>query len=220
MMRRCLFPVLLALAAALPAALPEKPMVHTLLGFPLTAPARAQLAEALAAHPACDLLYLPLLKARDGQAFKDYFLKAGRDPWVVLYLLRERVTFAEELTGARKDPLKLLERLLYANGLPFKEGLCPWEGAAHPLPVDGYSDEITDECYTLVLTYRFDGDPGQLSFDWCGPLEKDAALQEATRIFKQAGVPLMHRNIVQKRDASELKPPPKPQTPPPDAQPQ
>ncbi len=218
-MRRCLLPALLALAAVLPAALPEKPMAQTLLGFPLTAPARAQLTEALAVHPACDLLYLPLLKARDGQAFKDYFLKAGRDPWVVLYLLRERMTFDAQISGARKDALKLLERLLYANALPFKDGLCPWEGAVHSLQMDGYTDEVTDECYTLVLTYRMDGEPGQLSLDWCGPLEKEAALEEATRIFKQAGVPLMHRNIVHKRDASELKSPPKPKTPPADAGP-
>ena len=214
-----LLAALLIISAALPAALPDKPLAQSLLGWPLSPGAKAQLAEALEAHPGCDLLYQPLFRARDGQAFKDYFAKAAQDAWVLLYLLRERDTYGAELTAARMDAAKLLERLLWANGLPPKADLCPWAGPLQKVEFDGYSDEVTDECYSFVLTYRMDGQAGQISIPWCGPLEKDAMFQEITGLMKRAGVPLLHRSIIQQKNADELKLPPSRKSPPPDAKP-
>lgn len=213
-MKLRLLPVLLALAAALPAAVPDRALAQGLLGLTLTAPARAQLTEALAAHPRCDLLYQPLLKARDGQAFKDYFAKAGGDSWVLVYLLRERETYRDELAAARMDPLRLLERLFWANGAPPKADLCPWPGPLPKVEFDGYSDEVTDECYTLILTYRIDREPGQITVPWCEPLEKDAKFQAVTQLMKRAGVPLLHRSVIQQKNVDELKLPPRKSTPP------
>ncbi len=212
--------ILTALASALPAAVPDQPLAQSLMGWPLTPSARAQLTEALAAHPGCDLLYLPLLKAREVQAFKDYFVKAGTDSWVLLYLLRERETFGPELEAARRDPMKVLERLFWANNLPPREGLCPWPGPVPKVRFEGYTDEITEECYSLTLTYRMDGEAGNLSLDWCAPMEKDARLKEANRLFKKAGIPLVHRNIVQQRNIDELKLPPPAKTPPESGEPE
>ena len=216
-MKAWIFSLLITAAVAAPAGIPDKSIAQSLLGWPLTASARIQLAEALKANPACDLLYHPLLKVRDAQAFKDYFQKAGTDGWVLLYLLRERETYQQELAAAHMDPMKLLERLLWANKLPAKEGGCPWPGPTPKVAFEGYTDEITDDCFTFTLTFRLDGEPSQLSIPWCDPFEKDSMLEEATRLFKSAGVPLLHRNIIQRRSADELKLPTGPKTPPPES---
>jgi hypothetical protein len=165
------------------------------------------LEENLKAFPACDLLYIPLLKQREAQAFKDYIMRAGQDSLVLLYLLREHEAYARELEAARLTPMDILKRLMWINKSGPKAGACPAGYRPSRVVFDGYTDEITEECYTVVLAYHSGDSARSESLAWCGPLEKDQGEEDAASLMKQYKIPLLHRHIIQEKKEMARKPP-------------
>jgi hypothetical protein len=203
--------LLSAMAAAATPPFPASALLSSTLGVPLSTEAKAQLAESLKANPGCDLLYLPLLRQRDVQAFKDYTSRAGTDSLILLYFLRERETYRPELDAVHWDTMSILKRLLWVNGSAPKPGICPSPITPTRVVFEGYTDEITEECYTATLTYRMGDTPQSVTFPFCGPLEREGGTQDFSGLMKQYKIPTLHRSMIEiKRTPLERDKLPKP----------
>ena len=216
-MKRMVLAVVMAVAGPLGAAVPQIPsagLLSSALGVPLSSEVRAQIGESLKAHPGCDLLYLPLLKERDAQGFREYAAKAGQDSLMLLYLLREREAYGPQLEAVHWGPMEILRRLLWVNPNAPGAQACP-EGI-RPTRVmwDGYTDEVAEECYSASLNYHFGDVPQTVTLSFCGPLDKEGGMQDFAALMKQYAIPHLHRRIIELRPTDRersinLKPIPK-----------
>jgi len=192
--------ILLTLSAALASAatppFPASALLNSTLGVPLSAEIKAQLQESLKAHPGCDLLYLPLLRQRDLQAFKDYIARSGVDSLILLYFLRERETYHAELDAVHWGPMDILKRLFWINASAPKADVCPASIAPNRVIFDGYTEEVTEDCYTAGLSYHMGDIPQTVTLTFCGPLDKEAGAQDIPALMTRYKIPLLHRRMV------------------------
>lgn len=193
------------LAGAVEPPFPSSAILNAALGNPLPAQTRSQLDENLKAYPSCDFLYLPLLKLRDPQAFKDYISRSGQDSLLLLYLLREREAYAKELEGARLGPMEILKRLFWVNKIEPKAGACPAGIRASRVVFDGYAEEISEECYAFALSYHSGDTARTESVEWCGPLVKDEAMESLPELMKKYSIPFLHRSTIVNKDTDTFK---------------
>ena len=174
---------------------PASALLSSTIGVPLSAEVRAHLQESLKAHPGCDLLYLPLLRQRDPQAFKDYTARSGADSLILLYLLRERETYHAELDAVHWGPMDILKRLFWINASAPKTDACPASIPLNRVVFDGYTDEMTEECYTASLSYHTGNIPLTVTIPFCGPLDKETGAQDISDLMKRYKIPLLHRTM-------------------------
>jgi hypothetical protein len=186
--------------------IPATGLLSSALGVPLSTEARTQLRESLKVHPGCDLLYLPLLKEREAQAFQEYAAKAGQDSLMLLYLLREGETYRPQLEAVHWAPMEILKRLLWINPNAPREDLCPEGIRPTRVVLDGYTDEVAEECYSATLGYHFGDVPQTVTLTFCGLMDKEGGMQELPALMKKYGIPLLHRRIIERKPAGKERP--------------
>lgn len=148
-------------------------------------------------YPNCDFFYIPFLKEKDLNSFKDYFLKAGTEPLLLLYLLRNYEYFQEALKNIKIDKLELLKRFLWALQNESQKKNCP-EGINIRRPeLSGFLDEISPSCYNLFLLYSTGEYKDSIDFHFENEFDLEIQREEMLKLMQKYKIPLLHRKIIQ-----------------------
>lgn len=148
-------------------------------------------------YPNCDFFYIPFLKEKKIDILKDYFLKAGSEPLILLYFLRNYENFQETLNSIKIDKLELLKRFLWAMQNESQKKNCP-EGINIKRPkVLGFQDEISPSCYSFFLLYSTGEYKDSIDIHFENEFTFETQREEILKLMQKYKIPLLHRNIIQ-----------------------
>lgn len=168
---------------------------------------KEKLQEKLKEFPNCDFFYIPFLKEKDLNSFKDYFLKAGTEPLLLLYFLRNYEYFQEIFIDLKIDKVELLKRFLWALQIDKERKNCPPEIKIKKPKIMGFQDEIFPSCYNLFLVYSIGEFQDSVHFYFENEFDWEAQREEILKLMQKYKIPILNRNIIQNlpREIKKLK---------------
>lgn len=172
--------------------------VENFLGFNMEESSKENLKENIKNYPNCDFFYIPLLRERDSNAFKEYFINSGNEPLFILYLLKNFEFYEENLKNIKVDKMELLRRFLWTLQIEKKENRCPFNLNLKKPEIKGFQDEISEDYYKLFLIFSFGNYQDSIVFIFDKEFEREIKKEEILKLMQKYKIPLLHRQIEQK----------------------
>lgn len=171
--------------------------LETSLGFKLNSTSIESLKKNIENYPKCDFFYIPLLKEKDENAFKSFFINSGNEPIILLYFLKNFDVYEELFKKTKMDKLELLKRFLWAQQIEKKEKTCPFNLSSKKINLLGFQDEVSSECYKLFLIYSFEEYSDSIEISSCEPILKENLQEDLINLMKRYKIPILYRNIIE-----------------------